>query len=242
MQRSSTSRAARNRQAVFLLHPGYRTAFAGDSAGQVGHDVRSRKNHPAAKPCRVAAGLGRVGRGGSRRGGGPGGRGRGGDENASPGRPRQDYANYYGLISHLDHNVGRILDSLKKTGQADNTIVVLATDHGMSKNSHGASGKNNAYEHTSRVQMVFSGGPVPKAHRMRWFTFTTFTRRSAARRVACAGRGRGAKIWPDLIRGKSGKSSRPPVHRLPWDQRTIRDDRWKLFLHAGAMIEWRCTI
>src|SRR5260221_5250876 len=42
---------------------------------------------------------------------------------------RELIANYYGMISLVDHNVGRILASLDEFGLAANTLVVYSTDH-----------------------------------------------------------------------------------------------------------------
>lgn len=39
-------------------------------------------------------------------------------------------AYYYALCAHVDDCVGQILDTLEKTGKADNTIVIFTTDHG----------------------------------------------------------------------------------------------------------------
>ena len=39
-------------------------------------------------------------------------------------------ANYYGMISHLDEQIGRILQTLAKTGREQNTIVIFAGDNG----------------------------------------------------------------------------------------------------------------
>ena len=188
-------------------------------------------NHVALRPD-----LAESPRGGSRRGGGRGGRGRGGDENenASPvERAKRDYAKYYGLISHLDHHIGRIFDSLKKTGQAENTIVVLATDHGMSKSSHGASGKNNAYEHTSRVQMVFSGGPVPKGSSDALVYLYDIYPTLCGLAGLPVPEGVEGKNLAGVIRGKSEKVRDHLFTAYMQDQRTIRDDRWKLFLRGG---------
>jgi arylsulfatase A-like enzyme len=172
-------------------------------------------------------------RGGSR-GGGRGGRGRGGDENASPvERAKQDYAKYYGLISHLDHHVGRVLDTLEKTGQADNTIVVLATDHGMSKSSHGASGKNNAYEHTSRVQMVFSGAAVPNGSSDALVYLYDIYPTLCGLAGLPTPDGVEGKSLAGIIRGKADKVREHLFTAYMQDQRTIRDDRWKLFLRGG---------
>ena len=40
-------------------------------------------------------------------------------------------AEYYGLITHLDEQIGRIMETLKSSRHADNTIVVYAADHGL---------------------------------------------------------------------------------------------------------------
>ena len=182
-------------------------------------------NHSALRPD-----LAESERGGSRRGGGRGGRGRGGDDDASPvERAKEDYAKYYGLISHLDHHIGRVLDTLKKTGQADNTIVLLATDHGMSKSSHGASGKNNAYEHTSRVQMVFSGATVPKGSSDALVYLYDIYPSLCGLAGLPTPDGVEGKNLSRIIRGKTEKVRDYLFTAYMEDQRTIRDDRWKLF-------------
>ena len=39
---------------------------------------------------------------------------------------------YAGFLSHTDHEIGRLLDFLEKTGELDNTIVILVSDNGAS--------------------------------------------------------------------------------------------------------------
>jgi len=56
-------------------------------------------------------------------------------------------AEYYGLITHLDEQVGRILEALEESGKAENTYVIYAADHGLAVGSHGLLGKQNIYEH-----------------------------------------------------------------------------------------------
>src|SRR5262249_20207165 len=48
-----------------------------------------------------------------------------------PEEMRRHLADYYACISCLDHHVGRILDALKETGRADNTIVIYSSDQGL---------------------------------------------------------------------------------------------------------------
>lgn len=49
---------------------------------------------------------------------------------------RYEYADYYGMISNLDWNVGRILSALSDLGLEENTIVVFTSDHGDYLGSH----------------------------------------------------------------------------------------------------------
>jgi len=50
---------------------------------------------------------------------------------------RKDMAIYYGMVSFMDYQIGRILDSMADLGIADNTIVVFTTDHGHFLGQHG---------------------------------------------------------------------------------------------------------
>jgi len=55
----------------------------------------------------------------------------------SPEKLRKDIAIYYGMISFMDQQIGRILDALDRRGIAENTIVVFSTDHGHFLGQHG---------------------------------------------------------------------------------------------------------
>ena len=52
------------------------------------------------------------------------------------GYSRQEYADYYGTVSDLDWNVGRILETLDSLGLAGRTIVAVSSDHGDYLGSH----------------------------------------------------------------------------------------------------------
>ena len=67
-------------------------------------------------------------------------------------------SNYYGMISHVDYQVGRILDALHESGLADNTLVVFASDHGDMMGDHGLYLKGPMiYEGVLRVPLIISG-------------------------------------------------------------------------------------
>lgn len=71
-------------------------------------------------------------------------------------------SDYYGLIHHLDDRVGDIVEVLKKNGLYDNTIIVYAADNGLAAGSHGLLGKQNLYEHSTKVPVILKGPGIPE--------------------------------------------------------------------------------
>ncbi len=68
---------------------------------------------------------------------------------------RKDMAVYYGMVSFMDQEIGRILDALNRLGQARNTLVVFASDHGHFLGQHGLIAKGAFhYEDMIKVPMV----------------------------------------------------------------------------------------
>jgi arylsulfatase A-like enzyme len=67
---------------------------------------------------------------------------------------------YYGMITLLDENVGRILDTLESTSLADNTLVIFTADHGEYLGDHGLYGKGLPYHPSLNVPLIFSGPNV----------------------------------------------------------------------------------
>ena len=62
----------------------------------------------------------------------------------------------------MDHQIGRILDHLKKTKQERNTYIVFTADHGLAVGHHGLMGKQNMYDHSVRVPFIVVGPDVAK--------------------------------------------------------------------------------
>jgi choline-sulfatase len=75
---------------------------------------------------------------------------------------------YYGLMTHLDTEVGRLLDAIRRSPQAANTLVVLAADHGCMLGEHGLYVKSMHYHtETARVPLILSWpGQLPQDRRM----------------------------------------------------------------------------
>ena len=73
---------------------------------------------------------------------------------------RQAIQAYHASISFADAQIGIILDALKTTGLADNTIVLFTSDHGYHMGEHGHWQKTTLFENATRVPLIIAGPGV----------------------------------------------------------------------------------
>ncbi len=78
---------------------------------------------------------------------------------------REVRAAYYGLVSFLDDNVGKVLAALAESGQADDTLVVYTSDHGEMLGNHGLWTKMTMYEESVAIPLIVSGPGAPAGRR-----------------------------------------------------------------------------
>src|ERR1700722_8285274 len=64
---------------------------------------------------------------------------------------RRAIAAYFGLVSYVDHNVGRLLATLDATGLAARTRILYTSDHGDNLGTHGLWGKSTLYDESAGV-------------------------------------------------------------------------------------------
>ena len=159
------------------------------------------------------------------------------DENLAP-YPRtrevigDQLCEYYGLITHLDEQVGRILAALEETGHAEDTIIIYTADHGLALGSHGLLGKQSLYEHSMRSPLIISGPGIPAGRSTGAFTylfdlFPTICALAEARPPeGLAGRNL-RPLWNDE-NAKIRESVFLPFGDL---MRSVRDARWKLIAY-----------
>jgi arylsulfatase A-like enzyme len=67
---------------------------------------------------------------------------------------------FYGLINLVDHNVGKLLQTLDELGRRGDTVVIFVTDHGESLGDHGMWGKCMFYDSCARVPLLVAGPGV----------------------------------------------------------------------------------
>jgi arylsulfatase A-like enzyme len=61
---------------------------------------------------------------------------------------------YLGCVAFVDHQIGRVLDALDESAYADNTIIVLYSDHGFELGEKERWAKRSLWENSTRVPMI----------------------------------------------------------------------------------------
>lgn len=70
---------------------------------------------------------------------------------------RKNIAVYYGMVSFMDHSIGKLLDYLDEAGLADSTLVAFTSDHGHFFGQHGLKAKGPFhYEDLLKVPTIVS--------------------------------------------------------------------------------------
>ena len=75
-------------------------------------------------------------------------------------------ASYLASITFVDSQVGRLLDALEAGGHADDTVVVLWSDHGWHLGEKLITGKNTLWDRSARVPLIFAGPGVAAGARV----------------------------------------------------------------------------
>jgi arylsulfatase A-like enzyme len=148
---------------------------------------------------------------------------------------RQHIADYYGMITHMDAQIGRILDALREKGLAENTIVVYTADHGVSIGQHGLMGKQNVYDHSIRVPLMLSGPGIPAQphHHALTYSYDLFPTLCELTSIPIPATVESKSLVP-LIHGEQSKI-RDSVFTVYRDiQRTVSDGEWKLIRYYRA--------
>ncbi len=92
----------------------------------------------------------------------------------SQARLRRLKASYYGLISEVDDNIGRLIAHVKASGQYDDTLIIFTSDHGEQMGDHWLLGKCGYFEQSYHVPMIVRD-PRAAANATRGRSVTAFT-------------------------------------------------------------------
>ena len=141
---------------------------------------------------------------------------------------RRHLHDYYALISSMDYDIGRLLDSLDELSLTENTLVVFSADQGLALGSHGLMGKQSVYEDVQKVPLLVSGPGIPKGESAA-FAYVHDIYPTACEWVGAAmPKGIDGKSLAPVIRGRREKVRDRVMLAYKGSQRSIRDARWKL--------------
>jgi choline-sulfatase len=71
-------------------------------------------------------------------------------------------AGYFGLVSFLDENIGKIVGALEAAGLSADTRVIYTSDHGDNCGARALWGKATMYEESARIPMLLAGPDIPQ--------------------------------------------------------------------------------
>ena len=142
---------------------------------------------------------------------------------------QQHIADYYGMITHMDAEMGRVLQTLEAAGHLDNTIVIYTADHGLAVGQHGLLGKQNLYNHSIRVPSIFAGPGISEGVTVDALTYLydVFPTVCDLTGVECPDTTEGKSLVP-LMEGCVDRVRATVFAAYRDIHRTISDGRWKL--------------
>jgi choline-sulfatase len=144
---------------------------------------------------------------------------------------------YYAQITHLDAQIGRVLEALEATGKADNTWIFFTSDHGLAVGQHGLIGKQNMYEHSLRVPFLAVG---PGAQPGRRITTPIYLQDVMPTTLDLAGLPREGIDYRSLrpaLHGEVEAIRRPDLYGAYMDlQRAVIHDGWKLIAYPKVPV------
>jgi arylsulfatase A-like enzyme len=163
------------------------------------------------------------------------------DEKLAP-FPRSEYAvkvnrqEYYAIITHMDYQIGQILQALEESGQADNTYIFFTADHGLACGNHGLMGKQNMYDHSIRPPLMVLGPDLPKNKKV---DADVYLQDIMASTLELAGIQKPEYIefssFMSLAKGQQTTSHYPAIYGCyTKQQRMIRKDGFKLIVYPDA--------
>lgn len=153
---------------------------------------------------------------------------------------RMARACYYGRISEIDDQLGRLLEFLEASGQADNTMVVVTADHGRYVGARGFDAHNfGAFEDIYRVPMIIGGAGVaggasgPEPLLMFHDLCPTLIEVAAAEAIGCSD----SRSFASILQGEDSRAfdeAYAEYHgtRFPLCQRVLWQGDWKFVFNG----------
>ena len=139
---------------------------------------------------------------------------------------------YYALLTYMDRQLARILDALEKSGQADNTYIIVTGDHGLAVGEHGLMGKQNLYDCSVRMPFIVNGPGIAAGRQIdaMMYQHSLFPTLCDLAGVAAPASVQFPSLVP-LLRGERKQMFDSMYCAYEKFQRSVRTDRYKLILY-----------
>jgi len=146
---------------------------------------------------------------------------------------------YYGMVTYVDEEFGRIVRRLEELGLREKTLIVYLADHGEMLGERGTWYKNSFYEPSAAVPFLWSypralpQGKVVTTPAMNLDVFPTLVDLCRLERPAGL---EGSSLLPVML-GKDDGRQRIALsenYRGPHAGRMIRTERWKYFFYTNG--------
>lgn len=149
---------------------------------------------------------------------------------------KRHIAEYFAMITHLDYEIGRLLDALHQSGEEDNTIIVFTGDNGLAVGQHGWLGKEDVYEHGVRIPLIMAGPQIAKNTRNDAYVYLYDIFPTLCEKVGIdIPDSVDGKSFADLLDGEHGESFRDELY-LIFDKfvRGVKDENYKLIEYRNG--------
>ncbi|PHS13205.1 MAG: choline-sulfatase [Blastopirellula sp.] len=145
---------------------------------------------------------------------------------------------YLASVSFIDSQVGRVLDALERNNLADNTIVVLWSDHGYHLGEKQITGKNTLWDRSARVPLIFAGPGVksgqnsPRAVEL----LDMYPTLSELCGLEIPEHLEGLSLIPQL-KDANASRTRPAITTDNHDNHGVRTEKWRYIQYADGSEE-----
>jgi choline-sulfatase len=153
---------------------------------------------------------------------------------------RRVAAGYFGLITHLDEQVGTVMKAVERLGLLGTTRIAYTSDHGELFGAQGILGKKNLYEGAIGVPLLLSGPEFPRGRVSDQVVshvdlFPTLLDGAGAARLREDNDLPGTSLWPAATGHDAARPGFAEYHAQGSKAGafSVRDGKMKLIYHVG---------
>ncbi len=153
---------------------------------------------------------------------------------------RKVIAGYLALVTHLDEQIGKVLDVAEDLGLLENTRIIYTSDHGEMYGHQGTFGKSSFYEPSVAVPLILAGPGIPEGQSRNQLVshvdlFPTIVEGAGVAPKPADEELLGQSLWPAIGGAEVERTLFAEYHAV-YSLNAIymvREGDWKLIYHVG---------